>query len=99
MVIFINQIRMKIGVMFGNPGTTTGVNALKFYASVRVDIRRIGAIKDRDNVVGNQTRVKVVKNKLAPPCKVAAFDLQYVEGGSHADALLAVGVAAGHLHE
>lgn len=95
MVIFINQIRMKIGVMFGNPETTTGGNALKFYASVRLDIRRIGAIKERDEVVGNQTRVKVVKNKLAPPFKVVEFDIMYGEGVSKAGELLDLGVRSG----
>src|ERR671926_807608 len=93
-VIFINQIRMKIGVMFGNPETTTGGNALKFYASVRLDIRRIGAIKDRDEVVGNQTRVKVVKNKLAPPFKVVEFDIMYGEGVSKTGELIDLGVKA-----
>jgi recombination protein RecA len=95
MVIFINQIRMKIGVMFGNPETTTGGQALKFYASVRLDIRRIGAIKDRDQVVGNQTRVKVVKNKMAPPFKVVDFDIMYGEGISKRGELIDLGVQAG----
>ena len=94
-VIFINQIRMKIGVMFGNPETTTGGNALKFYSSVRLDIRRIGAIKDGQDVVGNRTRVKVVKNKMAPPFKEAEFDIMYGEGISRAGDLLDVGVAVG----
>jgi recombination protein RecA len=95
MVIFINQIRMKIGVMYGSPETTTGGNALKFYASVRLDIRRIGAIKDRDEVVGNQTRVKVVKNKLAPPFKQVEFDIMYGEGVSKMGELIDLGVKAG----
>lgn len=95
MVIFINQIRMKIGVMYGSPETTTGGNALKFYASIRLDIRRIGAIKERDEVVGNQTRVKVVKNKLAPPFKQVEFDIMYGEGVSKTGELLDLGVKAG----
>lgn len=95
LIIFINQIRMKIGVMFGNPETTTGGNALKFYSSVRMEIRRIGAIKDRDEVIGNQTRVKVVKNKLAPPFKQVEFDIMYGEGVSKTGELLDLGVKAG----
>ena len=95
MVIFINQIRMKIGVMFGSPETTTGGNALKFYASVRLDIRRIGAVKEREEVIGNQTRVKVVKNKMAPPFKQVEFDIMYGEGVSKTGELVDLGVKAG----
>ena len=95
MVIFINQIRMKIGVMYGSPETTSGGNALKFYASVRLDIRRIGAIKEREQVVGNQTRVKVVKNKVAPPFKQVEFDIMYGEGVSKVGELIDLGVKAG----
>ena len=94
-VIFINQIRQKIGVMFGNPETTTGGNALKFYASVRIDIRRIGSIKDKETVVGNQTRVKIVKNKVSPPFRVVDFDILYGEGISKAGELIDLGVKAG----
>ena len=94
MLIFLNQIRLKIGVMFGNPETTTGGNALKFYSSVRMEIRRIGAIKDREEVVGNQTRVKVVKNKLAPPFRQVEFDIMYGEGISKVGELVDLGVKA-----
>ena len=95
LIIFINQIRMKIGVMFGNPETTTGGNALKFYASVRIDIRRIGAIKDKEDVIGSQTRVKVVKNKVAPPFKTVDFDIMYGEGISKTGELIDLGVKSG----
>jgi recombination protein RecA len=95
MVIFINQIRMKIGVMYGSPETTSGGNALKFYASVRLDIRRIGSVKERDEVIGNQTRVKVVKNKLAPPFKQVEFDIMYGEGVSKMGEIIDLGVKAG----
>ena len=95
LIIFINQIRMKIGVMFGSPETTTGGNALKFYASVRIDIRRIGAVKDREDTIGNQTRVKIVKNKVAPPFKTVDFDIIYGEGISKTAELLDLGVKAG----
>lgn len=95
LIIFINQIRMKIGVMFGNPETTTGGNALKFYASVRIDIRRVGSIKDKDDVIGSQTRVKIVKNKVAPPFKVVDFDIMYGEGISQTGELIDLGIKAG----
>ena len=99
MVIFINQIRMKIGVMFGNPETTTGGNALKFYASVRLDIRRIGAIKRGDEVVGNETRVKVVKNKVAPPFKQCEFEILYGEGTSRLGEVIDLGVKLGFVNK
>jgi recombination protein RecA len=95
LVIFINQIRMKIGIMFGNPETTTGGNALKFYASVRMDIRRVGAIKDKETVVGNETRVKIVKNKVAPPFKTVDFDIMYNQGISREGEIIELGVKAG----
>jgi recombination protein RecA len=96
-VIFINQLRMKIGVMFGNPETTTGGNALKFYASVRLDVRRTGAIKKGEDVLGNDTKVKVVKNKMAPPFKLAKFSIMYGEGVSHVGEVVDMGVEYGHV--
>jgi recombination protein RecA len=99
MVIFINQIRQKIGVMFGNPETTTGGNALKFYASVRLDIRRIGAIKEKEAIIGNQTRVKVVKNKVAPPFRQVEFDIMYGRGISRTGELIDLGVQAGFVEK
>ncbi len=95
LLIFLNQIRLKIGVMFGNPETTTGGNALKFYASVRLDIRRVGSVKDRDEVIGNETRIKVVKNKMAPPFRQVEFDIMYSEGISKTGELIDLGVKAG----
>jgi recombination protein RecA len=95
MVVFINQIRMKIGVMFGSPETTTGGNALKFYASVRMDIRRIGAVKNGDEIIGNQTRVKVIKNKMAPPFRQAEFEITYGEGTNHLAEVIDLGVEIG----
>ena len=94
LIIFINQIRMKIGVMFGNPETTTGGNALKFYASVRIEIRSIGKIKDKEDIIGSQTRVKIVKNKVAPPFKIIDFDIMYGEGISKTGELLDLGIKA-----
>ena len=99
LVVFINQIRMKIGVMFGSPETTTGGNALKFYASVRMDIRRIGSLKRGDEIIGNETRVKVVKNKVAPPFKEAVFDIIYNEGVSRESEIIELGVAQGMLEK
>lgn len=99
LVIFINQIRMKIGVMFGNPETTTGGNALKFYASVRIDIRSIGKIKDKEDIIGSQTRVKIVKNKVAPPFKTVDFDIMYGEGISKTGELIDLGMKAGFVEK
>jgi recombination protein RecA len=99
LIIFINQIRMKIGVMFGNPETTTGGNALKFYASIRMDIRRVGAIKDKEDVIGSQTRVKIVKNKVAPPFKTVDFDIMYGEGICRVGEVVDLGVDFGILEK
>ena len=98
-MVFINQLREKIGVMFGNPETTTGGKALKFYASVRLDIRRIGPVKEKEDVIGSHVRVKVVKNKVAPPFKQAEFDIMYAEGISHASLLVDIGVRGEHHRE